>query len=62
MNIKIKERCPLCRQVHAEEEKDCGEERLPLETVDKDLPSSEPRMSVDSDTGAAIVSGHAEEG
>jgi hypothetical protein len=62
MKTNIKERCPLCHQVHTEEEKDCDEDRLPLQAVNKDLPSIEPRMSVDSDTGAAIVSGHAEEG
>ena len=62
MKINIKERCPLCHQKHAEAEKECGEGSLSLETRDIDIATSESGMSRDADTGAAIVSGHAEEG
>jgi hypothetical protein len=61
MGNNIQETCALCDQKHAEF-KDCSGGRLPEETLDKDTPSSEPRISRDADNGAAIVSGHAEEG
>jgi hypothetical protein len=56
-----KEICSVCGQEHAEEFGDCKGARLPLE-IDKETPSSEPRISRDADNGAAIVAGHAEEG
>jgi hypothetical protein len=61
MENNMKEICVLCNQEHEEEFKDCGI-RLPQDTSDKDTPSSVPRISRDADNGAAIVSGHAEEG
>jgi hypothetical protein len=62
MKLTIKEKCPLCDQKHVEEDKDCNSGRSPLEILDKGIPSSAPRISKDADNGAAIVSGHAEEG
>jgi DNA-binding response OmpR family regulator len=62
MENNSKEKCPLCNQQHAEEFKNCSNSRLPLGVLDKDIPSSEPRISRDADNGAAIVAGHAEEG
>jgi hypothetical protein len=37
-------------------------EELPLNTIEPNIPSSKARMGRDADTGAWIVSGHAEEG
>jgi hypothetical protein len=62
MENKRKEICPICDQAHTEEYKECSDDRVPLEILDKNIPSSEPRISRDADNGAAIVAGHAEEG
>jgi hypothetical protein len=57
-----KEICPICNHQHPEEYKECNNARLPMEILDKNIPSSEPRISRDADNGAAIVAGQAEEG
>jgi hypothetical protein len=62
MKNNSKEICPLCHQEHDEEYKECTEGRLPSDLTNKEIPSSVPRMGRDADNGAAIVSGHAEEG
>jgi hypothetical protein len=62
MENKRKETCLICDQEHTQEYKECSNDRLPLEILDKNTPSSEPRIGRDADNGAAIVAGHAEEG
>jgi hypothetical protein len=62
MNNNSQEGDPLFHQEPAEEDKDRSSYKSPLEILDKETPSGEPRMSKDADNGAAIVSGHAEEG
>jgi hypothetical protein len=62
MENNRKEICPICEQEHAGEFRVCNGARLPPEILDKEAPSSAPRMSRDADNGAAIVAGHAEEG
>jgi hypothetical protein len=37
-------------------------QELPLKTIDPNIPSSKSRLGRDADTGARMVTGHAEEG
>jgi hypothetical protein len=62
MENNSQERDPLCHQEPAEEDKDFSSNQSPLLILDKATPSGAPRISKDADNGAAIVSGHAEEG
>jgi hypothetical protein len=53
--------CPLCKQGYPEEAKYCVTDGTNLERL-ADRPSPKPRIGRDADSGARMVSGHAEEG